>query len=88
MCIRDSVKTVGSDGCDHFYRHGEAGSRMADQILKRLKFDNDTIARVTKLVKWHDYAFNMTKANVRRAMNQMCIRDRYNVCRHYTIDTI
>lgn len=65
------VKTVGSDGCDHFYRHGEAGSRMADQILKRLKFDNDTIARVTKLVKWHDYAFNMTKANVRRAMNRV-----------------
>ena len=44
---------------------------MAAQILRRLKFDNDTIRKVTRLVKWHDdRPEGMTKA-VRRAVNRI-----------------
>ena len=39
--------------------------------LHRLKFDNDTIRKVTRLVKWHDdRPEGMTKA-VRRAVNRI-----------------
>jgi tRNA nucleotidyltransferase (CCA-adding enzyme) len=39
--------------------------------LKRLKFDNETIRIVTKLVCYHDYRMEATPANVRRAMNRI-----------------
>lgn len=40
---------------DHFYGHNEAGVEIAEELLTRLKFDNHTIARVKRLVLWHDY---------------------------------
>ena len=39
--------------------------------MKRLKFDNDTIRKVTKLVAYHDYRMEPTGANVRRAMHEI-----------------
>lgn len=48
------MKTTDEKG-DHFYGHNEAGERMAEEILQRLKFDNATITRVKRLVLWHDY---------------------------------
>ena len=39
--------------------------------MKRLKFDNETIRIVTKLVCYHDYRMEATPANVRRAMNRI-----------------
>lgn len=40
---------------DHFYGHSEKGVEIAREVLVRLKFDNDTIKRVGRLVLWHDY---------------------------------
>ena len=34
---------------------GQKSSELAYDILRRLKFDNDTIDKVTKLVLYHDY---------------------------------
>ena len=44
---------------------------MAGQILRRLKFDNDTIRKVTRLVKWHDDRPEGTTKSVRRAVNRI-----------------
>ena len=44
---------------------------IARIVLKRLKFDNETIRIVTKLVCYHDYRMEATPANVRRAMNRI-----------------
>ena len=41
------------------------------QILHRLKFDNDTIYTVRKLVKYHDYDVEPKPKNVRRAILKM-----------------
>ena len=41
---------------------------MALKILRRLKYDNATIRKVTKLVKWHDTQVRMTEPAVRRAI--------------------
>ena len=56
-------------GIDHFHGHGELGAEMAEGILRRLKFDNDTIYRVKHLVKVHDYRRILpTAKGVRRAV--------------------
>jgi tRNA nucleotidyltransferase (CCA-adding enzyme) len=47
--------TVGEDGITHFHGHPAVSQVMAKDILKRLKFDNDTISCVSRLVLYHDY---------------------------------
>lgn len=44
---------------------------MALDILKRLKFDNDTITKVQKYVKYHDYNAEPNARAVRRAVNKI-----------------
>lgn len=41
-------------GMDHFYGHPAVSEEMASKVLHRLKFDNDTIYKVKKLVRYHD----------------------------------
>lgn len=66
-------KTVGEDGISHFHGHPKLGEEMTKSILRRLKFDNDTIYKVTKLVLYHDYGNGVvpTTAIVRRAINKI-----------------
>lgn len=61
------------EGTTHFYGHPAVSARMAEMILRRLKFDNDTIVTVCRLVEFHDYGNNVkpTAATVRRAINRM-----------------
>lgn len=61
-------KSVDEEGIYHFSGHPVKGAEMAKEILKRLKFDNDTIARVTALVKHHDDMPPLEQRAVRRAI--------------------
>lgn len=70
-CGKPGTKSRDEKGIDHFYGHGEEGSRMAKELLRRLKFDNYTIDAVTRLVKWHDYRFDGEPKQVRRAANKI-----------------
>lgn len=65
------TKTTGEDGYDHFYGHHAKGAIIGKEILQRLKFDNDTIDMVTKLIRWHEADFSMTPQSIRRQMNKM-----------------
>lgn len=60
--------TVDEKGISHFYGHPELGMEMTRVILRRLKFDNDTIGKVTKLVCFHDYSIAPTPKGMRRAI--------------------
>ena len=70
---KPSCKTTDERGVDHFYGHPAAGKVIAEDILKRMKLDNNTIHRVERLVEWHDYGMNggVTKKALRKALNQM-----------------
>ncbi len=68
---KPNKKTMDENGIAHFYDHAADGEKMAKSILRRLKFDNDTIRKVTKLVYYHDYRMPAKTKNVRRAMNKM-----------------
>lgn len=65
------MKTVDENGVAHFKKHEGKGAEMTKQILKRLKFDNDTMNKVVKLVQYHDYRMPAQPKNVRRAMNKI-----------------
>lgn len=71
MLLHDVEKpgtiSVGKDGQNHFYGHQEKGAITAKNILRRLKFDNDTIDAVTHLIRWHDYRFVLTPTGMRKA---------------------
>ena len=68
---KPQMKTVDADGVAHFKMHDVKGAEVAKKILKRLKFDNDTLGKVTKLVQYHDYRMPAQPKNVRRAMNKI-----------------
>lgn len=65
------MKTIDENGVAHFKMHDVKGAEMTKQILRRLKFDNDTMNKVTKLVQYHDYRMPAEAKNVRRAMNKI-----------------
>lgn len=75
MLLHDVEKpgtiSVGKDGQNHFYGHQDKGSVTAKNILRRLKFDNDTIDAVTHLIRWHDYRFVLTPAGMRKAASKI-----------------
>ncbi len=64
-------RTTDNTGIDHFYGHVEQSEILAVQILRRLKFDNDTIQKVRQYVRYHDYDVEPTARAVRRAVNKI-----------------
>lgn len=59
------------EGIDHFHGHPAVSAQMAEQMLRRLKFDNDTIHKVKRLVEFHDLRPEPTRRNVRKMMNRV-----------------
>ena len=66
---KPALKTMDENGVAHFKKHAAESEIISKKILKRLKFDNDTLNKVSKLVFYHDYRMPATAKNVRRAMN-------------------
>ena len=68
---KPSVFAVDDDGVGHFYGHGDKSYSMCIDIMRRLKFDNDTIDRVSTLVKHHDRNVPVSKKAVRKLFSQI-----------------
>ncbi len=65
---KPQCRTTDGNGVDHFAGHAEAGETIAGAILRRLKFDNDTVNTVKRLIRWHDYRWGtVDRRAVRRA---------------------
>ena len=64
-------KTVDENGIHHFYGHNTISQDLAFDILKRMRYDNDTIEKVTKLIFYHDYPIEPTKKSVKRLLNKL-----------------
>ena len=58
---KPALKTMDANGVAHFKKHAAESEKIAGRVLKRLKFDNDTLRKVTKLVKYHDYRMEATE---------------------------
>lgn len=77
MLLHDIAKPlaleVDEEGITHFHGHAQMGEEMAKTILRRLRMDNDTISKVSRLVRFHDYG-NGVEPNgriVRRAVSKV-----------------
>ena len=70
---KPECRTTSEDGIDHFKAHAVVSEKIAEEILRRLKMDNDTIRDVKKLVFWHDFGIkgNISKKTIRRMLSKM-----------------
>lgn len=70
MLLHDIAKpvthTTDEAGISHFYGHNAIGKDISKKILKRLKFDNDTIGKVSLLVGCHDDKLLTNHATLRK----------------------
>lgn len=68
---KPEVMTIDEEGIHHFHGHAEHSEKIALDVLKRLKFDNDTIYKVSKLTLYHDRKIELSKKAVRRAISKI-----------------
>ena len=62
---------IGSDGEGHFYGHASKSAEMAENILRRLKYDNVTITDVCQLVKYHDHQIENSDKIIKRMLRRL-----------------
>ncbi|MCS7308657.1 MAG: HD domain-containing protein [Armatimonadota bacterium] len=66
---KPATRTVDERGV-HFYGHQNIGAQMAEELLRRLRYSNDVIQAVVKLVRLHmrpgEYDYTWSDAAVRR----------------------
>ena len=55
----------------HFYGHGEVSAKMTDEIMRRMKFDNETRKAVVELVYYHDSPFHVSEKHIRRWLHKI-----------------
>ena len=65
---KGETRTRDENGIDHFYGHPAKSEKIARDVLKRLRFDNNTINTVGKLVYWHECPWKAAPSSVRRAL--------------------
>ncbi len=73
---KPSTFTLDEKG-GHFYGHHQASKEMASVILKRLKYDNDTITRCLKLIFYHDLYLNENKKSIKKILSKIGEEDIY-----------
>lgn len=75
---KPSTFTVDEDGRGHFYGHDRVGADMSMEILRDLKYDNQTINSVHNLVYYHDQKFE-TKYSVNKILGKLGETDFYRL---------
>lgn len=55
-------------GRGHFYNHAKIGSEMTKDIMKRLRYDNDSITTVSTLIAYHSDKI-LTKKNIKKLIS-------------------
>ncbi len=63
--------TFDDCGVGHFYGHPALGAKMADEILLRLKCDNETREKVVKLIKLHDNPVEESERIIKRKLRSI-----------------
>ncbi|MCI9220266.1 MAG: HD domain-containing protein [Lachnospiraceae bacterium] len=70
---KPAVLTTDSEGRSHFHGHAAVSGKMAENILRRLRYDNETILKVCRLVQYHDFGngMDMDIRMARRAIHRI-----------------
>lgn len=62
--------SIDERGIRHFYSHAEKSAEITKEILERLRFSNDDIERIVKLVRHHDFSWEIQKPGLRRLLRK------------------
>jgi len=67
---KPATHTRDEEGIDHFFGHVPMGVEMTKKILRRLRFDNETITKVTTLVEYHDFHIQeeLTRTSIKEVL--------------------
>jgi tRNA nucleotidyltransferase (CCA-adding enzyme) len=68
---KPSRLTTDDKGVDHFYGHQEVSAELAEVILNRLKFDRESIRKITRLISFHDIDIFDTDKSVRKVISKV-----------------
>ena len=63
--------TQDESGRGHFYGHAKVSAQIARDLLTRLRFDKDTVRRVSQLVELHDYPIDPPEGSPDRAVRRL-----------------
>lgn len=63
--------TEDEDGRGHFYGHGPVSAGITNLVMKRLKFDEQTIDTVVELVKYHDADLHEKRRSIRTWLDRL-----------------
>ena len=63
--------SMDENGIGHFYGHAKESSKIAYEVLTRLRFDNEVIAKTVQLISYHDAQMTPTKPFVKRMLNKI-----------------
>ncbi|MEY8418865.1 HD domain-containing protein [Oscillospiraceae bacterium 44-5] len=64
-------KSTDEKGIDHFYGHPAVSAKLADEMLRGLKFDNRTRERVVTLVERHDVQIPNREQSIRKWLGRL-----------------
>ena len=65
------TKTKDENGIDHFHGHAAVSRKMTKEILKQLKYDNDTTNSVLTLIEYHDYELSLKPEGMRKDISKI-----------------
>ena len=68
---KPSCKSTDEKGIDHFYGHPAVSAKLADEMLRGLKFDNRTRERVVTLVERHDVQIPNRERSIRKWLGRL-----------------
>ncbi len=68
---KPSTQTTDASGISHFYGHAAKSESMAEEALKRLKFSNAEITRITTLIRHHDGVIEANERSVKRKISKL-----------------
>lgn len=82
-------KTFSLDinGNGHFYDHAHVGAEIVKDILKNLKYDNDTIKNVTTLIYHHDDEF-YSEYDIKKTMSKIGLKAFMELLKVQTADAL
>ncbi len=70
-CAKPLVFSLDENKEGHFYSHAPKGALIAEDELRRLRFDSDTIQKTVKLVRIHDSPIECSVVAVKKKLGRL-----------------
>lgn len=75
MLFHDMGKPVcrinGENGEGHYYGHADASVKIADELLRELRCDNNRRDMICRIIKYHDIPIDMSRKHIKRMISKM-----------------